>query len=197
MAGVEIGGAAPPFRLPSGQGPEVALEDYRGRKHVIIWFTKGMACPFCRQQMSQLARGYGDFAARDAEIVEVTNSTPERARVYAQKFNLRFPYLCDPDHRVRRTWGLGLRSHGPLYYAKTLYAGMTAPKPETDYPGEPFKLTEMPSLLADEDMGFFIVDKGGVIRYARGGPYMTATGLRQIPSNAEILQELDRCVSAR
>ena len=193
MAGIGVGQTAPAFRLPSGQGPEVALEDYRGRKNVIVWFTKGMACPFCRQQMSQLARAYGEFAARQAEIVEVTNSTPERARVYAQKFGLRFPYLCDPDYSVRRTWGLGLRSHGPLYYAKALYQGMTAPKVETGFVGEPFKVTEMPGLLADEDMGFFIVDKSGVIRYALGGAYVTATGLRQIPSNAEILQELDRC----
>lgn len=190
---VAVGQMAPPFRLPSGQGPEVALEQYRGAKHVIVWFTKGMACPFCRQQMSQLARAYGEIAARDAEVVEVTNSTPERARVYAQKFGLRFPYLCDPDYSVRRTWGLGVRSHGPLYYAKTLYAGMTAPKPETNYVGEPFKLTEMPGLLADEDMGFFIVDKGGIVRYALGGAYITPGGLRQIPSNAEILKELDRC----
>ena len=193
MGGVEVGQMAPSFRLPSGQGPEVALEAYRGAKHVIVWFTKGMACPFCRQQMSQLARAYGEFAARDAEIVEVTNSTPERARVYAQKFGLRFPYLCDPDYSVRRTWGLGVRSHGPVYYATTLYKGMTAPKPATDYVGEPFKLTEMPGLLADEDMGFFIVDKAGVVRYALGGPYITPGGLRQIPSNAEILRELDRC----
>jgi peroxiredoxin len=194
MAQIGVGQVAPPFRLPSGQGPEVALADYRDRKNVIVWFTKGMACPFCRQQMSQLARGYGEFATRDAEIVEVTNSTPERARVYAQKFGLRYPYLCDPDHGVRRAWGLSLRSHGPVYYAKTLYAGMTAPKPETDYVGEPFKLTEMPSLLADEDMGFFIVDKAGVIRYALAEAYMSAKGMRQIPSNAEIVQELDRCV---
>jgi len=193
MAQIGVGQVAPSFRLPSGQGPEVALADYRDRKNVILWFTKGMACPFCRQQMSQLARGYGEFAARDAEIVEVTNSTPDRARVYAQKFGLRFPYLCDPDYRVRREWGLELRSHGPLYYAKTFYAGMTAPKPETDYPGEPFKLNEVPALLADEDMGFFIVDKQGVIRYALGGNYFNPTGPRQIPSNAEIVQELDRC----
>jgi peroxiredoxin len=192
MAGIEIGQMAPSFRLPSGQGPEVALEDYRGRSHVIVWFTKGMACPFCRQQMLQLARAYGEFAARQAEIVEVTNSTPERARVYAQKFGLRFPYLCDPDHNVRQAWGLAQRSHGPVYYAKTLYKGMTAPKVETDYVGEPFKLTEMPGLLADEDMGFFIIDKSGVIRYALNGAYITPTGLRQIPSNAEILRELDR-----
>jgi peroxiredoxin len=197
MAQIGVGQVAPSFRLPSGQGPEVALEDYRGRKNVILWFTKGMACPFCRQQMSQLARGYGEFAARDAEIVEVTNSTPDRARVYAQKFGLRFPYLCDPDYRVRRTWGLGLRSHGPVYYAKTLYGGLTAPKVETEYAGEPAKLTEMPSLLADEDMGFFIVDKAGVVRYALAGAYGTVAGLRQIPNNAEILQELDRCVAGR
>lgn len=194
MAEIGVGHTAPSFRLPSGQGPEVALEDYRGNKNVIVWFTKGMACPFCRQQMSQLARAYGEFAARQAEVVEVTNSTPERARVYAQKFGLRFPYLCDPDYSVRRTWGLGVRSHGPVYYAKSLYKGLTAPKVETEFVGEPFKVTEMPSLLADEDMGFFIVDKSGVIRYALGGAYVTATGMRQIPSNAEILRELDRCV---
>ena len=195
MATVAVGQMAPPFRLPSGQGPEVALEDYRDRKHVIVWFTKGMACPFCRTQMSQLARSYGEFAARDAEIIEVTNSTPERARVYARKFSLRFPYLCDPDYSVRRTWGLDARSHGPAYYAKMLYMGMTLPKPESDYAGESAKLTEMPSLLADEDMGFFIVDKRGVIRYALGGAYVTPTGMRQIPSNDEILRELDRCVA--
>jgi peroxiredoxin len=194
MAGIEVGQVAPPFRLPSGQGPEVALEDYRGQKNVIVWFTKGMACPFCRQQMSQLARGHGEFTARDAEIVEVTNSTPERARVYAQKFGLRHPYLCDPDHRVRRAWGLNVRSHGPVYYAKTLYAGMTAGKVESDYVGEPFKISEMPSLLADEDMGFFIVDKGGVVRYTRAGAYGTEAGVRQIPSNPEIVQALDRCL---
>ena len=193
MAVIAIGQPAPSFRLPSGQGPEVALEDFRGKKNVIVWFTKGMACPFCRQQMSQLARSYGEFAARDAEIVEVTNSTPERARVYAQKFGLRFPYLCDPDYRVRQAWGLGVRSHGPLYYVTTFYKGMTAPKVETEFVGEPFKVTEIPKLLTDEDMGFFIVDKQGVVRYALGGQYFTQAGLRQIPSNAEILRELDRC----
>ena len=193
MSGVAVGQMAPSFRLPSGQGPEVALEDYRGRKHVIVWFTKGMACPFCRQQMSQLARSYEQFRARDAEIVEVTNSTPERARVYAQKFALRFPYLCDPDLSVRRTWQLGVRSRGPGYYAKMLYLAATLPKPESDFPGERAKLSEFPKLLSDEDMGFFIVDKRGIVRYALGGAYLTPTGMRAIPSNDELVRELDHC----
>jgi peroxiredoxin len=190
---IAIGQIAPLFRLPSGQGPEVALEKYRGEKRVIVWFTKGMGCPFCRRQMSVLAHGYSEFAARDAEILEVTNSTPERARVYAQTFGFRFPYLCDPDYRVRRAWGLGVRSHGPVYYAKQFYRGVTAPKVESDYVGQPAKLSELTGLLADDDMGFFIVDKAGVVRYALGGSYGTASGARSIPSNAEIVAALERC----
>ena len=36
-----IGTPAPPFRLPSAAGPEIALEDYRGRS-VVLWFSKGL-----------------------------------------------------------------------------------------------------------------------------------------------------------
>ncbi len=196
MTGVTVGQMAPSFRLPSGQGAEVGLDGYRGRNHVILWFTKGMACPFCRQQMSQLARAYDAFRARGAEILEVTNTPTERARVYVQKFSLPFPYLCDPDFRVRRTWNLDRRSHGIGYYAKMAYMGLTMPKPSSDYVGEAPKPSEMPKLLADEDMGFFIVDRNGVIRYALSGMYITEAGMRTVPSNDEILRELDRCQQA-
>ncbi|MBM3221121.1 MAG: redoxin domain-containing protein [Candidatus Rokubacteria bacterium] len=36
-----IGTPAPSFRLPSAQGADVALEDYRGRS-VVLWFSKGL-----------------------------------------------------------------------------------------------------------------------------------------------------------
>jgi len=70
---------------------------------------------------------------------------------------------------------------------------MTAPKVESDYVGQPAKLSELPNLLADDDMGLFIVDKAGVVRYALGGSYGTTSGARPIPSNAEIVAALDRC----
>jgi peroxiredoxin len=37
----EIGARAPSFRLPTAQGTDVALEDYRGRS-VVLWFSKGL-----------------------------------------------------------------------------------------------------------------------------------------------------------
>jgi len=36
------GAPAPLFRLPAASGGEVALEDYRGRAKVVLWFSKGL-----------------------------------------------------------------------------------------------------------------------------------------------------------
>ncbi|MFQ5520440.1 MAG: hypothetical protein ACE5FK_03500 [Candidatus Methylomirabilia bacterium] len=37
-----VGTPAPNFRLPAAQGPEIALEDYSGKRNVILWFTPGL-----------------------------------------------------------------------------------------------------------------------------------------------------------
>ena len=197
MSTPAVGQPAPGFRLPSAQGPEFALEDYRGKKKVIVWFTKGMACVFCRQHMSQLSRAYDDIKKRDAEVLEIAPSTPEKGRLYAAKYKLPFPYLCDPDDQARQSWQIESRSHGPVYYVSTLVAGMTAKPPENDFGKEPPMFGEIPKLLRDDDMGFFIVDRAGKICYAYTGSYIdTSTAKptsRPIPANDEILRELERC----
>ena len=192
MTAVEIGQRAPTFRLPSGQGADISLEDYRGRGPVIVWFTKGMACPFCRTQMSQLARGYPQIQALGAEVLQITPTKPERARFYAQHFPIPFPYLCDPDYRVHREWGLDVRSHSLPWYAKTMYMASRIPKPSPAAVGDPkTSLAEMPSMLHDSDMGFFVVGRDGTLRYKRTSAYVTEQGLNTIPSVDEILAELE------
>lgn len=196
MDGVAIGQQPPSFRLPSGQGGEIELEDYRGRSNVIVWFTPGMACPFCRSHMSQLARGYPRFKGLNAEVLQVTPTKPERAQVYARRFSLPFPYLCDPDYRVYRAWGFDVRSHSFAWYAKRVYGYYSTEleKPASDFdvkpsPGEVVTLVQW----HDMDMGFFILDREGVLRYAVVGPYVTEQGVRRIPSNDEVARELEAC----
>ena len=106
-----VGQHAPPFRLPSAQGSEVALEDYRGRSNAILFFAKGMACGFCRQKMSQLARGLPRFRELETEIVMVTPTPLDRGRFYARNFQLPFSYLCDPEYRAFEAYGLTVRPH--------------------------------------------------------------------------------------
>lgn len=193
MTGVEVGQFAPSFRLPSGQGPEIGPQDYRGRQNVVVWFTKGIGCPFCRRHMTQLVHGYSSFAVLNAEILEVTSTPTERARFYVSNYRIPFPYLCDPDYRVRRSWGLDKRSHSLGWYAVRLYEGRKLEIPPSDFGTKPPSLGEFPSVLADVDMGFYILDKNGVVRYSLAGSYIVDGALRQIPSNEEIVRALTLC----
>ena len=190
-----IGEVPPAFRLPSGQGPDVGLADYRG-KSLVVWFTKGMACAFCRTQMSQLARGYDRIRAMNADVLQVTPTKPDRAQFYAKNYPIPFPYLCDPDYKTFVQWGLGVRSHSPLWYAKMAIAASRLQPPTSDLGEPPVALAEKMTLFHDNDMGFFILDRAGVVRYALSGTYMSETGSRQIPSNDEIVRELERCEGA-
>ncbi len=193
MSGVTIGERAPSFRLPSGQGPKIGPEDYRERSNLIIWFTKGMVCPFCRQQMAQLVRGYPQFQALDTEILEVTPAPLQRARIYAQKFRIPFPYLSDADCRVRRLYGVERRSRSLGEYVNAFVQGARMPKPPEEFENPPSVFSDLPNLLADDDTGFFILDKDGVVQYALAGSYASSAGPRSIPSNEEIVRELQRC----
>src|SRR5262249_15880120 len=152
------------------QGPEVALEDYRGRNNVIIWFTKGMACVFCRQQMTQLARAYEQFKQRNAEVLEISPSTTEKGRLYAAKYKLPFPYFGDPGDTRRQISNIGSRLRSPAWYLNAMVTSMKAPN-VGDFEKVPPGFSDVPKLLRDDDAGVFIVDRQGILRYAHAGPY--------------------------
>jgi len=190
MAEVEVGQPAPSFRLPAGQGGEIGPEDYRGRSNLVIWFTKGMACPFCRAQMSLFARGMDRMKAAGTEVIQVTPTNPERARFYVQNFRIPFPYLCDPDLSVHRAWGLDARSHSLLWYLKKFQAGSKRVPPPSDLGDPGRQLTELPSMMRDTDSGVFVLDRQGIVRYRSSGAYVTAQGHRAMPSLDEILKPL-------
>lgn len=193
---IAIGQLAPTFRLPSAAGSEISTEDYRGKKSLVVWFTKGMACPFCRAHMSQIARVYPEVQRLSGEVLEVTPTAPERARVYGHEFELPFPYLSDPDYAVRRAWMAdGLRTHSPLWYAKTFVQMVRTPMPEDTSGYGEVKPTarEMAKMVLDDDVGFFIVDREGVVRFKTVGSYVDRESPRPIPSNDVIIRELALC----
>jgi len=193
MSSVEVGQIPPSFRLPTGQGPEIGPGDYRGRQNLVVWFTKGVGCPFCRRHMSQLVQGYPSFRALNAEVLEVTLTPMARARFYVSNYRIPFPYLCDPDYRARRSWGLEKRPHSLAWYAAKMYAGRNLGNSPSEFGNDMPSLPELSGALADDDMGFYILDKNGVVRYSLAGCYLVDGAARQIPSNDEIVRELARC----
>jgi len=200
MTQLEVGQPAPSFRLPSAQGGEVGLADYAGRRNLILFFAKGMACGFCRQKMSQLARGAPRFQALDADVVMISPTTPERGRFYAKNFPLPFPYLCDPDYRTYEAYGMPVRTHSVLWKTRVMTHVLRMPpmEPDEELGAAKRALSELPRFLNDDDLGFFVADKAGILRYASRMPYVAfegakPVGIAPIPSTDEIVAVLEQC----
>ena len=165
MEGITIGQAAPSFRLPSAQGGEIGLEDYRGQKSVVVWFTKGMGCPFCRSQMTQISRRIPTCKTAGGEVLEI----PGFARAPGSHLcgEVRsFPYLCDPTsvgemgYRITPARCQALRHRSGEGIDNPFRTTTSAFAPPLD---------EMRRVLNDDDMGLFIVDKQRIVRYATTG----------------------------
>jgi peroxiredoxin len=201
-----IGRPAPSFRLPSADGRNIGLQDYHGRKTVILWFTKGFGCPFCRQQISHLRRALPALEPFDATVLLIARTPPARARVYANHFALPFPYLCDGDGSVRSAYGLYERPSSAGDYVKKVFARLRNGRPPPSDFGNSGRLGGAPGILqspgelarvlADEDAGLFIVDAVGTLRFSRVGAWRSEAGEPwQLPSTDEIvgmLREIKR-----
>jgi len=96
----KIGSHAPDFRLPSTEGRDVALSDYRGRTNVVLFFVREFTYRECRAHVTQLGRMYQQFRAAGAEVVVILGDTKERAQEYTRVVNVPFPILYDPERKV-------------------------------------------------------------------------------------------------
>jgi hypothetical protein len=88
-----VGQPAPLFSLPSVQGAPVHLGAYRGRQNVIVWFSRGFTCPFCRVYMDGMREGYELLQAADAEIIQVGPNLLQSARIFFGHSPTPYPLL--------------------------------------------------------------------------------------------------------
>ncbi len=186
-----VGTVAPNFRLASAQGQDLTLAEYRGRKNVLVWFSKGLFCPFCRRYMAQLRLGYPELQTRDTEILQITWSTPEEAQLYFRQYQLSFPYLCDPERAVFPQYGICL-SRAPIgKFVAGMGTSMVAMVSDRVLHGEkspsPLPHLKRYGTVDMEQQAVFLIDKAGVIRYVH------ATGpLGGLPPSAEYVRQLDQ-----
>ena len=94
--------AAPDFRLPTLDGNEVRLSQYRGKVILLnFWATW---CRPCREEMPSLQKLWAQFRGQDFVILAVAadRGNPRTVARFAAELNLDFPILLDPAGEVRR-----------------------------------------------------------------------------------------------
>jgi len=96
-----VGKQAPDFTLPTLNGTEVSLSQFRGQP-VLINFWASWCLP-CREEMPELVRAYESHKAEGLMILGLNltySDSVSDAQAFAEEFNITFPVLLDEDGAV-------------------------------------------------------------------------------------------------
>jgi alkyl hydroperoxide reductase subunit AhpC len=157
---LKVGDPAPEFELPAVVGTRrstVRLSDYRGKKHVVVTFHPLDWTPTCESQVPILNSLRKKFAEQDAEVIDISvDSLDSHLAWQAEEIGAMEFALCSDSY----PHGLVTEKFGIL--------------------------REGPPVPGISERAAFIVDKEGIIRFAKIYP------IDQLPDLEGLLTEVEK-----
>ncbi|HET6928316.1 MAG TPA: redoxin domain-containing protein [Hyphomicrobiaceae bacterium] len=179
---VAPGEQAPEFTLPSADGAgTISLTDYRGNAPVFLGILVGLWCPFCRRAIAQMAANVSKLKAIGVETVGVVATPPENAKLYFKFRPSRLRLGADPALATHRAYGIPRPAPTPefLHALETIRINPEGALPQalpiSEAAAAVGKLDGYENNETDRaDMerqwpqlkGQFLIDRGGVVRWA-------------------------------
>ncbi len=191
---IQTGTIAPAFSLGSVQGAKVTLADFRDSSNVLLWFSRGFTCPFCRAYMAQLGTAFNDFRALQTQVLQISPNILSRAQVYFRTSPLIYPFLCDPEKRTYSKYGI--TDEGPIVGSRNamtlvIHSARTGQFTETtramalDVLNTSFVERLQHHALTAVEQALVLVDREGIVRWSKAlGP------LENLPDNQTILDTI-------
>ena len=121
---LSVGTVAPSFALPDQNGQTHALEDYRGRKVVLYFYSRDNTAG-CTRQACAFGELYPQFAQKGAVVLGVSKDSIASHKKFGEKYALPFPLLSDPELSAIRAYD--------VWQEKTMYGKKTMGVVRTTY----------------------------------------------------------------
>jgi thioredoxin-dependent peroxiredoxin len=106
----EVGQDAPEFMLPSQDGTQVGLNQFRG-KWVVLYFYPKDNTPGCTIEAHNFQRDLSKYERANAVIVGVSVDSTDSHKSFCAKQGLTFKLLADPNKTTVERYG-SLRGSG-------------------------------------------------------------------------------------
>lgn len=103
---LKVGDVAPDFTLKSQDGSEVSLSDFRGKKDVVVYFYPKDDTPGCTKEACAFRDRHQVFQDVGAEVIGISDDSPQSHKQFAAKYNLPFTLLSDTGSKVRKLYGV-------------------------------------------------------------------------------------------
>lgn len=100
----ETGDVAPDFTLPRDGGGEITLSALRPQKVVLYFYPKDDT-PGCTKEACAFRDRQADLTKFGAKVFGVSPDDVASHVKFRDKYELNFPLLADPDHKVAEKYG--------------------------------------------------------------------------------------------
>ena len=105
-AELKVGDKAPPFSLVGTDGKTYSLDDFKGKKAVVLaWFPKADT-PGCTAECKNMKEEGEAIRKFDVAYFTASVDTPEENKKFAESLKLDYPILSDPQKKVAKDYGV-------------------------------------------------------------------------------------------
>jgi thioredoxin-dependent peroxiredoxin len=99
------GTAAPKFKLAAFPSGEVSLDQFVGKKNVILAFYPKDDTPGCTKEMCAFSDDLRHFEEANTVVLGISCDQTDSHEKFAAKYNLKQTLLADPDGKVGKQYG--------------------------------------------------------------------------------------------
>jgi peroxiredoxin Q/BCP len=99
-----VGAAAPAFTLPSQEGHQVSLDQFKGKWVVLYFYPKDFTSG-CTLEAHNFQRDLGSYDKANAVILGVSVDDVSSHESFCSKEGLHFKLLADTGHKVTESYG--------------------------------------------------------------------------------------------
>ena len=102
---LKIGDKIPEFLGTNENGETLLSSNFKGKKLVLYFYPKDNT-PGCTRQACAFAENYESFRARNIAVIGISKDSVASHMKFAQKFELPFILLSDPDLQAIEAYGV-------------------------------------------------------------------------------------------
>jgi thioredoxin-dependent peroxiredoxin len=114
------GSQAPAFSLPSQEGAQVSLDQFKGKWVVLYFYPKDFTSG-CTIEAHNFQRDIDKYTAKNAVIVGVSVDTVDSHKGFCAKEGLNFKLLADSTHSVAQEYGSTMDHDGTTLAARNTF----------------------------------------------------------------------------
>lgn len=142
----QISSQAPEFNAPASNGQKISLEDFRGKKNIVLYFYPKDDTPGCTVEACGFRDAIKSIEREETVVLGVSPDSVQSHEKFIQKFQLPFPLLSDEQKKVSSAYGVWVKKN---MYGRT-YMGVARTTFVIDKSGRIAKVFEKVKPLGHE-----------------------------------------------